>query len=463
LGCESKEKQDSGSRSATASVTATAAPNPVALPADTVRRPPEQARVQSADEIRQKYLDRSRQATEEMVAALEQAKENNARATEQFEHEWWATVDKYRSMTPAERAQIHSKSLKQIGGDYSAELRQVQQAYAEAMERAKREYGEEMASLPLAETDPEPTSGVDAQTAKFIEYEGITPSTLRLFGLLGGMPGASAELQASQLGFRLIGREDKGNGFEYSTFARAADEQLRLIIWDGELETVDYNFGAGRYDSLLKYITTKFGNPTQQNAVQCISSVSWDGLPKERGLQLIERMDRTGAATLSFWGGRFKKHMNELDESIKASIPDRGEAELFPGGHFLYVRYPQGYLVDELCSETMRHLCYPGGWRSWLKELELRTAGDQIDALKADTGAGGAGTLVISWDTQKRVLFYGFRPHSGDEACAYFIVAPKTRELDIVWKNENGVKYLGPNASMLKAAHAYEWLKTLPW
>jgi hypothetical protein len=93
----------------------------------------------------------------------------------------------------------------------------------------------------------------------------------------------------------------------------------------------------------------------------------------------------------------------------------------------------------------------------------LRTAGDQIDALKADTGAGGAGTLVISWDTQKRVLFYGFRPHSGDEACAYFIVAPKTRELDIVWKNENGVKYLGPNASMLKAAHAYEWLKTLPW
>ena len=109
LGCESKEKQNSGSRSATASVTATAVPNPVTLPADTVRRPPEQARLQSADEIRQEYRDRSRQATEEMVAALEQAKENNARATEQFEHEWWATVDKYRSMTPAERAQIPFK------------------------------------------------------------------------------------------------------------------------------------------------------------------------------------------------------------------------------------------------------------------------------------------------------------------------------------------------------------------
>ena len=463
LGCESKEKQDSGTRSATASVNANAAPNPVALQGDTVRRPPEQARVQSADEIRQKYRDRSRQATEEMVAALEQAKENNARATEQFEHEWWSTVDKYRSMTPAERAQIHSKSLKQIGGDYSAELRQVQQAYAEAMESAKREYGEEMASLPLAETDPEPTSGVDAQTAKFIEYEGITPLTLRLFGLLGGMPGASAELQASQLGFRLIGREDKGNGFEYSTFARAADEQLRLIIWDDELETVDYNFGTGRYDSLLKYIATKFGNPTQHNAVQCISADSWGGLPKERGLQLIERMDRSGAATLSFWGGRFKKHMSELGEAAAASIPDKGEAELLPGRHFWYERYPQGYLVDQLCSEIVANQCFLRGWRPWLKDLEQRTVGDQMDALRADTGGQGPGNRVIAWDTQKRALFYGDRPHSGDDALVFFIVAPETRELDIVWKNEQGVKYLGPNASLLKAAHAYEWLKKLPW
>jgi len=460
LGCESKEKQDSGSRSATASVTATAAPNPVALPG---RHLPEQTRVQSATEIRQRFLDRSRQATQEEVAALERSNENYSRATEQYERETSESLDQYRSMTAAERAQIHPKSLKQIGLEHDAEIRQAQQTYAEAMESVKREYGEEMASLPLAETDPEPTSGVDAQTAKFIGYEGITLSTLRLFGLLGGMPGASAELQASQLGFRLIGREDKGNGFEYSTFARASDEQLRLIIWDGELETVDYNFGAGRYDSLLKYITTKFGNPTQHNAVQCISSDSWGGLPKERGLQLIERMDRSGAATLSFWGGRFKKHMSELGDAAAASIPDRGEAELIPGRHFSYERYPQGYLADQLCSEIVANQCFPRGWRPWLKDLEQRTVGDQMDALRADTGGQGPGNRVIAWDTQKRALFYGDRPHSGDDALVFFIVAPETRELDIVWKNEQGVKYLGPNASLLKAAHAYEWLKKLPW
>ena len=130
LGCESKEKQDSGSRSATASVTATAAPNPVALPG---RHLPEQTRVQSATEIRQRFLDRSRQATQEEVAALERSNENYSRATEQYERETSESLDQYRSMTAAERAQIHSKSLKQIGLEHDAEIRQAQQTYAEGV------------------------------------------------------------------------------------------------------------------------------------------------------------------------------------------------------------------------------------------------------------------------------------------------------------------------------------------
>jgi hypothetical protein len=155
--------------------------------------------------------------------------------------------------------------------------------------------------------------------------------------------------------------------------------------------------------------------------------------------------------------------MNVLNESIKASIPDKGESELFPGGHFFYKRYPHGYLVNELCSETISQLCYPLGWRPWLKELEQRTAGDQINALNEDTRGQVPGTIVVSWDSQDRVLFWGVRPHSGGDGCAYFIVAPKTRELDIIWKNEQGVKYLGPDASLLKSSHVYEWLKTLSW
>jgi len=145
------------------------------------------------------------------------------------------------------------------------------------------------------------------------------------------------------------------------------------------------------------------------------------------------------------------------------NMPDSGEAELESGHHFRYVRYSQGYLVEELCSEITLGRCYPHGWQPWLKELERQTAGAQLNALESDSGMQGAGTLVISWDAQRRALFYGCRPHFGDDACAYFIVGPKTRELDIVWKNEGGVRYLGPNASMLEEAHVYEWLKKLPW
>jgi hypothetical protein len=142
---------------------------------------------------------------------------------------------------------------------------------------------------------------------------------------------------------------------------------------------------------------------------------------------------------------------------------ENGEAESIPGSHGLFMRYPYGYMVGELCSETTVNDCYPRDWQPWLKELERRTVAEQIDTLEADTGIQGKGHLVISWNTEKRILFGAWPPNSGDEICVYFIVAPKARELDIVWKNKDGVRYLGPNASMLKTADAYEWLKKLPW
>jgi hypothetical protein len=83
-------------------------------------------------------------------------------------------------------------------------------------------------------------------------------------------------------------------------------------------------------------------------------------------------------------------------------------------------------------------------------------------ALGADIGLQGPGNLVISWDTQERVVFYCGREHSGGAASVFFIFAPKTQELDIVWQNEDGIRYLGPNASMLKSAHVYDWLKSIP-
>jgi hypothetical protein len=46
-------------------------------------------------------------------------------------------------------------------------------------------------------------------------------------------------------------------------------------------------------------------------------------------------------------------------------------------------------------------------------------------------------------------------------ASAYFIVAPTKREIDIIWQRGDDITYLGPDAAMLKSAHAYEWLKQI--
>jgi hypothetical protein len=104
---------------------------------------------------------------------------------------------------------------------------------------------------------------------------------------------------------------------------------------------------------------------------------------------------------------------------------------------------------------------YPFNWQPWIKQRELETAGEQADALRADTGATGAGNLVISWDSEQRVVFYGSRPHDGMSASTYIIVAPTTREMDIIWQRGDGITYLGPDAAMLKSSHAYEWLKQI--
>jgi hypothetical protein len=151
---------------------------------------------------------------------------------------------------------------------------------------------------------------------------------------------------------------------------------------------------------------------------------------------------------------RFWRYAGEKDESTENQA-----ASLAPGRGFRYTKYPNGYMVDELCSTRERGFCYSFNWQPWMKELELKTAGQQADALIADTGSGGPGNLVISWDSEQRVVFGGFRPHASTDASAYVIVAPSKREMDIVWQRGDDVTYLGPNATLLKSAHVYEWLK----
>src|SRR5207237_244548 len=95
------------------------------------------------------------------------------------------------------------------------------------------------------------------------------------------------------------------------------------------------------------------------------------------------------------------------------------------------------------------HYCYPYAWRPWLKELERKMAGTEADALDGDTGTQSPGNLVIWWNSEPRIVFSGCRPHDCPDAGAFFIIAPHTRQMDIVWRNEKGVSYLGPNAALL--------------
>jgi hypothetical protein len=122
-----------------------------------------------------------------------------------------------------------------------------------------------------------------------------------------------AGVHATALGFRLKGCEVKGDGFRYCNYVQARDETLSLIFWREELETVEYNFGIGRYDRLLKELSSKYGSPKTvyvQGDPTTKLSDGWGSVPEGAYLSVIERADHTGGvATLDFHGGKFDEHM----------------------------------------------------------------------------------------------------------------------------------------------------------
>ncbi len=132
---------------------------------------------------------------------------------------------------------------------------------------------------------------------------------------------------------------------------------------------------------------------------------------------------------------------------------------------FRYAIVSNGYRADTLCDEIQsfgkKRLCYAYGWKPWLKEIEQRTVGNDTGKVRADSQAQIPGNLVFAWDRQERVVFSGCRPHDCPTANAYFIVSASTRELDVIWRNESGVRYLGPNSDFLRTNSAYELLETL--
>lgn len=170
--------------------------------------------------------------------------------------------------------------------------------------------------------------------------------------------------------------------------------------------------------------------------------------------------------------GEWKIVKEEELTIIRATHPTRDHARLDrvsvkQAGAFRYAHYPDGYLAEELCSESTavsspRRYCYPYAWGQWLKDLKQKTAGTKAAALDSDTGTQSPGNLVVWWDSEPRIVFSGCRSHDCPEAGAYFIVAPRTRQMDIIWHNKNEVLYLGPNAPMLQSVNAFALVEQIP-
>ena len=160
--------------------------------------------------------------------------------------------------------------------------------------------------------------GLCSAIYKFFPHHSSTLSfTTPSIALLGFQQSThDAGLHTTAIGFRLKGCEDKGDDFRYCHYVRQQDETLSLIFWRDELQTVEYDFGIRRYDSLRKELSKEYGKPQPVYEPHDPASKLSDNWSSEGGtLSLIEVADHSGGvATLTFRGGKF-------DEYTKKAYP----------------------------------------------------------------------------------------------------------------------------------------------
>lgn len=122
--------------------------------------------------------------------------------------------------------------------------------------------------------------------------------------------------------------------------------------------------------------------------------------------------------------------------------------------------------VARLCATTVdidgKPRCYPNGWSPRLKELARRTAGKDARAIERDTAVETPGELVRLPDGETWAVFRGCRLHSCPEAYAWFLLDRAGERLNIVWRGQQGVKYLGPDADRLRDRKVLELLDSAP-
>lgn len=123
---------------------------------------------------------------------------------------------------------------------------------------------------------------------------------------------------------------------------------------------------------------------------------------------------------------------------------------------------PLDSLLDSVCREhrEVSPACYGFDWQSWVKDSKRSLAGADFDDLEHDTGTQAPARFAVEFpDHSIHVVFAGCRSHSCPSADAFTLVDSARRRLNIAWRSDTRIRYLGPDARYLQGCDAYEWLR----
>lgn len=121
-------------------------------------------------------------------------------------------------------------------------------------------------------------------------------------------------------------------------------------------------------------------------------------------------------------------------------------------------------LALELCEkEKLRDdgsKCYPFAWKPWVQETVKQLLGEKYADFEKDTTvqSPGESVVVLPKDTQT-VLFSACRQHDCNSFSAYYLIDPKTRAVNIIWKRKKEFIYFGSQEKLFIESKIGQWLE----
>lgn len=253
-------------------------------------------------------------------------------------------------------------------------------------------------------------------------------------------------------------------------FQNLSVDGVEYIFYDGKLAMAFRELKAANYSSFRDDIESKYvfiGERTESWALQQLEEKPdttelnirlYKRGPSNTRVYLIKSIDHEsiGMNVTSAFLLYIPSHYFFAIAHDIAAKADEQASGLKALQSVRYTAYPDGYTVDELCETPSKMngkvFCYHYGWKPWLKNLLQQTVGDSVSKIQADSQTQFPGNCVITWNGEPRVVFGGMRPHSGGTEKVYFFVSPRTKQLDIVWHSDDGIKYFGPDTAFLRSA-----------